>query len=65
MQGFDHRLELALDGVGLGQGTRIGFVGARAITEKGKFVEQMRGRGSAVMFGSGIVVGEGEGAVVA
>ena len=53
-----------LDGVGLGHRPRIGLVLAGAMAVKRQLVEQMRGRRGGVVFGFGVAVGEGEGAVV-
>ena len=64
-EGLDHGVELALDGVGLGQRPRIGFVLAGAMAAERELVEQMRGRRGGVEFGIGVGVGEGEGAFVA
>ena len=64
-EGLDHGVELAADGVGLGQGARIGLVLAGAMAVERELVEQMRGRRGGVRFGIGVGVGEGEGAFVA
>ena len=43
-EGFDRGVQLALDGVGLGQRPRIGFVLAGAMAAERELIEQMRGR---------------------
>ena len=62
-EGLDHGVELAADGVGLGQRPRIGLVLAGAVAVERELVEQMRGWRGGVRFGVGVGVGEGEGAV--
>ena len=42
-QGLDSRVELAADGIGLGQRARIGLVPAGAMAAEGQFVQQVRG----------------------
>ena len=64
-EGLDHRVELAVHGVGFGQGARIGFVLAGAMAVERELVEQMRGGRGGVRFGIEVGVGEGEGAFVA
>ncbi len=66
-QGFERfgdRAEMALDGVGSGHRPRIGLVLSRPVAVQRQLVEQIRGRRGGVVFGVGIAVGEGEGAVV-
>ena len=59
-QSLDRGVELALDGIGLGQGARIGFVLAGAMAAQLELVEQMRGGRGGVEFGIVVVVAEGE-----
>ena len=55
---------MALDGFRVGHRPRIGLVLSRAVAVQRQLVEQIRGRRSGVIFGLGVAVGEGEGAVV-
>jgi len=63
-QGLNRGIEMALNGVGVGQGARIGLVLARAIAGEGQFLEQMRGRLGGVPFGVRIIAVEGGGGAV-
>ena len=66
-QGFERfgdGAEMALDGFVSGHRPRIGLVLSRPVAVQRQLVEQIRGRRGGVVFGLGIAVGEGEGAVV-
>ena len=62
---FGDCAEMALDGFSFGHRSRIGLVLSRPVAVQRQLVEQICGRRSGMVFGFGIVVGEGEGAVVA